>query len=163
MRRGIAEPRDEPRREERREGGAAHSGAEHPGGEPTPVGLVPGADERHADRERRPGDAQEESEDEHEAERPGVARHGHEENERDGREDEDRHHHLPTEAVGQGPGDDPAERPDEHGGGHQESLLVAVEPHLLRVPHGEWGDHVPGPEGQGEGTCGDDEVLGLAT
>jgi hypothetical protein len=46
VRRGVAEPVDEPRGEERRQGGAAHAGAEHPGSETPAGGLVPRVDER---------------------------------------------------------------------------------------------------------------------
>ena len=74
VRRGVAEPRDEPRREERGEGGAAHAGAEHAGREPAPIGLVPGVHERDADRERRPGDAEEEAEDQQQAVRARRSR-----------------------------------------------------------------------------------------
>ena len=69
-------------------------------------------------------------------------------------------HQPSAEPVGEGAGEDPAQRSDEHRGRDQQRLLGALRPELLGVAHAEWRDDVPRPEGDREGQQGQHEVPG---
>ena len=77
------------------------------------------------------------------------------------REGQHREHQAAAVAVGQRADRDAAERPDEHGGGHEQGLLGAGQPHRLGVAHAERADDVPRPERHGEGEGREREVLRL--
>ena len=121
-RRGHAVCADEFDRSQGADRRAPHAGAEDADGHAPSIRRKPGVDERHANRERRSCDAEEEATDE-QIGQAGVTGQPEEQHRNDRHEGDGGKHDPSAEPVGERTDRDPPERSDEYRNGDQQGLL----------------------------------------
>ncbi len=146
----------DPRREVSGQRDSAHPHAEDAQRQPSFRGREPRVDQGDPDRERRPAEAEQESDGQHG--RVVVLRRDEQQHRDDRQRRDEGEHQLGAEPVGQRARRDTAQRADQHGHRHQQRLLegAQIQP-VLEGPR-QRRDQVPRPEGQREADRGRDQV-----